>query len=84
MPRFKITISARVIDHASRSFLVVVDDGNELRHLDSQMVSDWADEARIPWEVTSIGYLEVDEHEVKEIAEDDRSVLPVVNLRSLP
>ena len=80
MPRFKITINARVIDYASRSFLVDVDDGRQLRTVSSDLLNDLADESHVPWEFGNVGFVEVDEHEVTECGNDTTSIVPVLQL----
>ena len=80
MPLFKITINARVIDYASRSFLVDVDDGSQLRTLSSDLLNDLADESHVPWEFGNVGFVEVDDHEVTECTEGDEPNRPIANL----
>ncbi len=82
MPRFKITINARVIDYASRSFLVDVDDGSQLRTLSSDLLNDLADESHVPWEFGNVGCVEVDDHEVTECGNDTTSDFPVLRFSS--
>lgn len=70
--------SRRVIDHASRTFLVDVDDGQELRKLSSELVNSWADEAQVAWDFANIGFVQVDDHDVAECQDDESASLPVV------
>lgn len=78
MPRIKITVNARVIDQATRTFLVDVDDGRELRTLSSELVNNWADEALVPWEFGNVGFVQIDDHDVAECEDDESGSSPVI------
>lgn len=71
MKRIKVTLFGSVSYAASRTFLVDVPLDADIGSFNTDVLVDVADEARIAWEFSKDGYVEVENHVVEEIHDEE-------------
>jgi len=78
--RIRVTLFGTVSYGASRTFLVDVTLDADIGSFNTGVLVDLADEARIAWEFSKDGYVEVENHAVEEIHEEESLLAEAVQL----
>lgn len=81
MKRVTINLIGTVMRGASRSFVIEIPDDVNVKTLDPHVLESIADEARVPWEFQSEGFVQVTDHTVEE---ETQPTLPVIKFKKTP